>query len=98
MIFEPVTTVADVSAVRALIAGTADADQQKRGMTWIMSQVCRRLDSPYQPGQDGDRDSIFEMGRHFCGVTIANMTTERALQKAREQEAKPIPSPKRRGK
>lgn len=80
----PITTEADVHAVRACMGGTADADQQQRAMRWIVNQVCRRLDSPWRPGELGAaRETDFEAGRHWAGVTIADMTTPKALEDAR---------------
>lgn len=69
------------------MAGTADSDQQQRCMRWIVNQVCRRLDSPWRPGEAGAaRETDFEAGRHWAGVTIADMTTPKALEDARRTD------------
>lgn len=83
MIVEPITRVVDILAVRALLAGTADADQQKIATDWILFQVCRRRDNPFQPGADGERDTNFELGRHFCGVQIVNCLDDAFLERVR---------------
>lgn len=79
---EPTWTEADVHAVRALIAGTATMDQQRRGMRFILEDICRIYDSPYvEKGQD--RESFVMMGRHQVGVLITSSQTERVLERAR---------------
>jgi hypothetical protein len=81
-IHPPIITEADVHAVRAVIAGTASPDEQKRAMLWIGDQACRRMDSPYEPGLE-DIDQGVLMGRHMVGVLISNMTTARTLAAAK---------------
>lgn len=81
-IHPPITTESDVHAVRAVIAGTASPDEQKRAMLWIGDQACRRMDSPYEPGVDLFDQGVL-MGRHLVGVLISNMTTGRTLEAAR---------------
>lgn len=85
MIVEPITRVVDILAVRALLNGTADKDQQKIATDWILFEVCRRKDNPFQPGADGERDTNFELGRHFCGVQIANCLDDAYLERVRKE-------------
>jgi hypothetical protein len=86
MIIEPKITEGNIADIRALIAGTADQDQQKRGMAWIMLEACGRLNSPYFSGAEGERDTTFQLGRHYVGILISNMTETRTLQKAKRQK------------
>lgn len=86
MIIEPKITEGNIADIRALINGTADADQQKRGMAWIMLEASGRMNSPYVSGPDGERDTTFQLGRHYVGILISNMTEQRILEKAKRQK------------
>ena len=86
ILFPPITTEADVHAVRALITGQATPDQQQRAMRWIGDQVCRRLDSPYASGADPTDQGVL-LGRHLVGVLISDMTLPRTLEAARKADA-----------
>lgn len=83
---EPVTTEDDVHAIRALIAGTATPDQQRRGMRWIGEQCCQIFSSPYV-ARGSDRDTFVMIGRHQVGVMISHCQTEQALEVARAAAA-----------
>lgn len=79
--------LADAHALRALQAGTADAAQQKRALAWIMNEASKYLDEPYRPGgQDGDRDTVFALGRAFVGRQIAKLLNLN-LSKLRGEES-----------
>jgi hypothetical protein len=82
----PIITEADVHAVRAVIAGTASPDEQRRAMLWIGDQACRRMDSPYEPDAPAIDQGVL-LGRHMVGVLISNMTTGRTLEAARAADA-----------
>lgn len=82
----PVTTEDDVHAIRALIAGTATPDQQRRGMRWIGEQCCRIYDTPYV-SQGGDRDTFVMIGRHQVGTMISAMQTPATLEAVRKKAA-----------
>jgi hypothetical protein len=60
--------LADLSAVQALAAGTADEQQQKRALDWIIKQVCGTYELSYHP--ESDRDTAFAEGRRFAGLQI----------------------------
>lgn len=59
---------ATAGAIQALAAGTADADQQKRALDWIMREACRTYDTAYF----GERaaDNAFVAGQRFSGGQI----------------------------
>lgn len=62
---------ADVVALKALQAGTADADQQKRVLDWIINKACATYDFPYRPVSD--RDTNLALGRMFVGQQIVKL-------------------------
>lgn len=59
--------LADVNAFQALKAGTADADQQRRALNWIL-QAAGTFDLSYRPGSQ--RDSDFAEGKRFVGLQV----------------------------
>lgn len=61
---------ADVNAIKAVAEGVADADQQKRAMSFIINNVCRTYDLSYCPGTDGDRNTAMAEGRRFVGLQL----------------------------
>ena len=61
---------ADAVAIRCLLEGTADADQQRRGMRWIIEKCCGTYDMAFRPGQEGQRNTDFCLGRQFVGQQI----------------------------
>lgn len=96
----PIITEPDVHAIRKLIAGTADAGEQVRGMRWIAEQACRIFDSPYV-AEGNDRETFIAIGRHQVGVLISAMQTPGVLEAARASDLAKLhpaaPKP-RRGK
>lgn len=64
--------LADVVAVQACVAGTANADQQVRAMTWIVEQACLTYDLGWHP--NGDHDASFAAGRRFAGSQIVKVS------------------------
>lgn len=73
---------ADVLAIRACIAGTANEGQQKRAMDWIISQASRYYDLSYRPGDPGATN--FHEGRRYVGAQIVKMTRPETLDAARK--------------
>jgi len=65
---------ADIIAIHALIAGTATADHQRRGMAWIINQAAGTYDQPYHPGENADTDTVFACGRMFVGQQIVKLS------------------------
>jgi hypothetical protein len=60
--------LADLTAVQAVAAGTADGRQQQRAMKWIIENVCDTYGLGWHP--DGDHASSFVAGRRFAGLQI----------------------------
>lgn len=70
----PPWELADATALKALNNGTANADQQKRAMDYIMNTLCGINDWAYRPGAaDGERDTTLALGRQFVGHMISKL-------------------------
>lgn len=78
--------VADVVALKALQAGTADEAQQRRALDWILRTACMTYDETFH---ESERASIFMQGRRFVGLKLVALLT-RDIATLREQEAKNI--------
>ena len=62
-------TPADVRAIQDIEQGKATLDQQKRGLGFIINNLC----GTYQPTYgESDRDSNFLDGRRFVGLELIN--------------------------
>lgn len=62
-------------ALAALRGGTADAEQQKMAMDWILQEACMRPGMSFVPGDEGRRDTDFAEGRRFVGNQIAKVAS-----------------------
>lgn len=62
---------ADVISIQALMNGTADKDQQKRALTFIIYEVCKTYDLAYRPGDSNA--THFALGRQFAGQQIVHL-------------------------
>lgn len=60
--------LADVSAIQALCAGTANKDQQIRAISWIVEKVCEFNGLPFFPSEPDC--SAFATGKYFVGQQI----------------------------
>lgn len=65
---------ADIYALQALQTGTANEQQQKRALDWIINHACKTYDMSFRPGADGERDTCFAEGRRFVGNQIIKLT------------------------
>jgi len=57
-------------AIKALATGTANDNQQKLAVDYIINALCGTYDLSYRPGEDGDRQTTFAEGRRFVGLQI----------------------------
>jgi hypothetical protein len=57
---------ADILAIQALVAGTANADQQRRVVLWIEAAT-GVTDWAFRPGQDGQRATDLALGKQWVG-------------------------------
>lgn len=77
---------ADAAALQALARGTANADQQKRALAWVIERAAATYEMTYRPGgPDGDRDTAFAEGRRFVGNQVVKMVKLKIGQLRREQ-------------
>lgn len=58
-----------VIAIQALRSGTADPQQQRTALEWIL-EMSRNGGADYFPGEDGRRDTDFALGRGFVAKMI----------------------------
>ena len=57
----------DSHAIRALMTGTASAEQQRQALDWIIMVLCRTYDEPFRPGDDGRRETDYALGMAYVG-------------------------------
>lgn len=58
-------------AIKALSTGTANADQQKQALDWIIVGACGTYDLSYRTDHDGgDRATLIAEGRRVVGNAI----------------------------
>ena len=67
----PEYELADVAAIQAMLNGTADETQQRRGMKWIIEMASEMYGFHYFPS---DRDTNFSLGRAFVGQVIVGVS------------------------
>lgn len=66
--------IADATAMQALQAGTATAEQQKRALRWIVHGAAATYDISFRPGaEDGRRNTDFAEGRRWVGLQIVKL-------------------------
>lgn len=62
--------LADATALQALAAGTADADQQRRALTWIVENAAAMYEWPYK---EQPRETDIALGRQLVGQSIVGL-------------------------
>jgi hypothetical protein len=68
---QPQAIVADLAAVKALHAGTATPEQQRRALDWIMKRAAGIGEVSFHPGDS--HATAFKDGRRFVGLILANV-------------------------
>lgn len=71
--YPPAYTPADVHALKALRAGEATPDQQRRAVDWLIHKAAATYDQSFRPGSDGDRATVFAEGRRFVGLQMVKL-------------------------
>jgi hypothetical protein len=67
-------TAGDVEAIKALASGTANADQQKRAIHWIINTAAGAYELSYRSdGEGGERETAFAEGRRFVGLQLVKL-------------------------
>lgn len=75
VIARPDADASDAAAIQALAAGTANADQQRRALNWIINFAAATYDMSFRPDSlGGDRATAFAEGRRFVGNSIILLT------------------------
>jgi hypothetical protein len=67
----PLYDLADVHAMRAVAAGTAEPEQQKRAIRWIVERAAGTYEPSFRP--EGDRETCFAEGRRMVGLQIVKL-------------------------
>jgi hypothetical protein len=62
---------ADATALQALAAGTADANQQKRALKWVIEMGADTYGLGWHPG--GANLADFSAGRRFVGLQVVKL-------------------------
>ena len=62
--------LADVEALQALNNGTAEEQQQKRALKWIIENACATYEWAFK---DDDRETTVSLGRQFAGQQIVGV-------------------------
>lgn len=65
---------ADAAALRALFQATADSEQQRRAMQYILEIICDRDGMSFRSGPDGVRETDFAEGRRWVGNQIVRLS------------------------
>lgn len=81
-------TLADATAMQALAAGTASAEQQRRALRWIQAKACGLPDWAFRPGGT-DRDTNIALGRQFVGHQIQRLITAPIASMPRSEHSDP---------
>ena len=84
--------LADVSAVQALQTGTADPEQQRRALDWIIMQAAGTYEMGYRP--ESARDTDFMLGRQFVGKQIVKLLKLSIAAMRRNEPNADRPEPK----
>ena len=61
----------DIRAIQAVAAGSANADEQKRALDWIVHAAAQTYDEPFVPGRDDVRSYV--LGRRSVGLAIVKL-------------------------
>lgn len=62
----------DAGAAKALLAGEATPEQQKRFMLWLVNNACGYNEVAWEP--ENERATSFEAGRRFVAVQVIKIT------------------------
>jgi len=68
---------ADISALQALVKGTASPEQQQRALNWIIYKAADTYGFTYR---QNDRDHAFADGRKFVGQQLVKLLSLNAAK------------------
>jgi hypothetical protein len=63
--------LADAMSLKALAQGTANEDQQKRALSWVVNKLCRINRVAADP--QSERATYFTEGKRYVGLHIARI-------------------------
>lgn len=69
----PEATVSEVAAIKALAVGNASPDQQRRALDFIIERVAGTYEEVYCPGDGGNRDTAYALGKRRVGTYIVSL-------------------------
>lgn len=78
----------DVVAIQALATGTANDDQQRRALKWIVENAAAVYQPSFYSGVDGDRLTAFAQGKRGVGLSIITLTKLNISRLRAQDEAK----------
>lgn len=67
------TNVMHVAAIKALNAGTATAEQQRRALDFIIHNVCGTYEEQFCPGEEGRRATDYALGKRRVGLYLVSL-------------------------
>lgn len=77
--------MADYFAVKALVAGVATEDQQKRVLRWIIEKSSALYEPAWRPGgEEGRRNTDYALGRQHVGRELVKLINSTPDQLRRE--------------
>lgn len=82
----PPIALDELVAVRQLIAGQADAAQQKKALDWLMREVFRFSGISFEPGNP--EMTAFMEGRRYCGHLLKQAMLPAIWDKAKADSRK----------
>lgn len=85
--------LADASAFQALATGTANPEQQRRALNWLVA-AAGTYDMSYRPGPAGERDTAFAEGKRFVGLQVVKLTRLNVGTLRRSEPRADPPEPK----
>lgn len=74
--------LADAMALKALAAGSANEDQQKRALAWILQKACRLNRLSADPASE--RATCFAEGKRHVGLQLARIVSMNSDELKRE--------------
>ncbi len=88
----PALELAEVAALQAVAKGVASADQQQKAMRVIVEKICQRYEMPFCPGENGERNTSFALGR-MCAGTMLTSFINAPLKNFKDPDAAPREQP-----
>jgi len=72
-------------AIKSLSTGTANEEQQKLALKWIIEELCGTYNQSYYP--DSQSDTVFAEGKRFVGNSIVREVNINPAKLRRNEDA-----------